>query len=180
MAFFNTKKNHILSINKKEENKEMDGILLADGTFVAKDAPYHIDMIKGIFTDCKSEQEAIKRHKCVIVVESRDIHTGIHYMKDDFIVFDGDDLTKEQLSYLREHIDELTLSQIKQIPELAQMKGLHYYEKCNNCFSYSIRANFINGNHMFSDREDKVNYFKGNLRPDDYCECCRKCNEEEM
>lgn len=157
----------------------MDGILLADGTFVTKNTPYHIDMIKGIFSDCQSEQEAIKRHKCVIVVENRDMHTGLHCMKDDFIVFDGDGLTKKQLSYLAEHIDDLTLSQIKQIPELAQMKGLHYYDKCNNCFYYSIRANFINGNHTFSNQEDKVEYLKGNLKPDEYCECCRKCSKSE-
>lgn len=88
------------------------------------------------------------------------MHTGIHCMKHNFMAFDDDGLTEEQLSYLEGYINELILSKIRLIPELAQMKGHHYYERCNDCFYYSIMVNFINGNHIFSDREDKVNYLK--------------------
>lgn len=156
----------------------MDGILLADGTFVTKNVTYHIDLLKKIFPGCNSESEAIKRYNCMFLVENKDIHTGIHCLQEDFVVFEKKDITRAQILFLKNHINELSLSQIRRILELAQIKGLVYYEKCDNCINYCVRADFINGKHKFVRETDKNEYLKGNLKPDDYCECCRSCRKE--
>lgn len=157
----------------------MDGILLENGTFIEKDTAYHIDLVRNIFPDCKTELDAIKRHQCIFLIESRDIHTGIRCMKDDFMILGENGLKTEQILFLKEHLDDLSLSQMKQVPELAQIKGLSFHEKCSDCIHCCTRADFINGNHTFSNQEDKVEYLKGNLKPDEYCECCRKCSKGE-
>ena len=157
----------------------MDGLLLKDGTFIRRTTLHHIDMVHQFYPTCKSEKEAVEKHNCIFICEYRDFHSGVHDAANDYLLFKNGFITKEQLDFFKEHIDELTMSQIIQIEELAKMKNVNIYDFCYECFDYEDRYDFIHGKKEknFNNYEEQYLYHMCKYSPNDYCEKCKNCEK---
>ena len=157
----------------------MDGILLANGTFIERTTTYHIDMIKKIFPDCKSEIEAIMKHKCILIVEYKNgLVGGIREMQNDYIIAHGEnknETTKEQLEFLCNNITKLSINQLNVIPALAAVSGLLMFPKCDDCVHYEDRIHFIQGRANLGAILIQLNYHHGLYKPEQFLDCCKYC-----
>ena len=159
----------------------MDGLLLEDGTFIQRNTLHHIDMVRQFYPNCKSEIEAIEKYNCILVCEYRNLHSGIHNAENDYLLIKQENgankIAQKQMDFLLENINELTLSQIIQVEELAKLKNVNIYDFCYECLHYEKRYKFIKGKEQFDNYKEQYNYYMSKYSPNDYCENCKECKK---